>query len=136
MYLVDTSVWINFLRGTKNKAVTRLHQIMNDQIPFGITGIIYQELLQGVSSELEFQKLKNYFSTQRFFHPKSPTDSYAHAAAIYFACRQTGVTVRSTLDCLITQICLEHQLMLLHSDKDFERIQKIKPDLRLSSTED
>ncbi len=131
MYLVDTSVWIDFLRGTNTLAVQRLFRIIEDQIPFGITGVIYQELLQGAASKFQFEQLETYFSTQRFYHPISPIESYAKAAEIYFACRQAGVTVRSTLDCLIAQVCIEHQLLLLHSDKDFDRIQKVVPALQL-----
>jgi hypothetical protein len=60
-----------------------------------------------------------YFSSQRFFHPKDPVESYARAARIYFACCRKGITVRSTIDCLIAQIALEHDLFLLHNDSDF-----------------
>lgn len=133
MYLIDTSVWIDFLRGTNTKAVQRLLQIIEEPILFGITGVIYQELLQGARSEAQFKQLQDYFSTQRFFHVQSEEKSYGAAAQIYFACRQTGITVRSTLDCLIAQICLEHNLILLHSDQDFDRIQRVQKNLKLES---
>lgn len=131
MYLIDTSVWIDFLRGTNTKAVQRLFRIIEERAVFGITGVVYQELLQGAGSQKQFEQLQAYFSTQRFFNPRSEKESYASAAEIYFACRQAGVTIRSTLDCLIAQVCIEHDLILLHSDKDFERIQIIKEDLKL-----
>lgn len=131
MYLIDTSVWIDFLRSTNTLAVRRLFRMIEEQIPFGITGVIYQELLQGAASKSQFEQLQAYFSTQRFYHPISPIESYAKAAEMYFACRQAGVTVRSTLDCLIAQISIENQLILLHSDKDFDRIQKTVPALQL-----
>ena len=60
-----------------------------------------------------------YLSSQRFFHPKDPVESYARAAHIYFAYRKKEITVRSTIDCLIVQIALEHDLFLLHNDSDF-----------------
>ena len=133
MYLVDTSVWIDFLRGTHTQAVSRLNQIIEAEIPFGITGVIYQEILQGAASPAQFEQLRTYFSTQRFFDPRFEKYSYAAAAQLYFTCRQNGITIRSTLDCLIAQICLEHGLILLNSDKDFERISTIQSDLRLES---
>lgn len=133
MYLVDTSVWINFLRGTNTQAVQRLFQIIEKQILFGITGVIYQEILQGAASNSQFKQLQAYFSTQRFFNLRSEKNSYEAAAEIYFACRQSGIAIRSTLDCLITQVCIEHDLILLHSDKDFERIQTIQRNLKLES---
>ena len=58
-------------------------------------------------------------SGQQLFHPKDPVESYAQAARIYFACCRKGITVRSTIDCLIAQIALEHDLFLLHNDSDF-----------------
>ena len=70
MYLVDTSGWIDFLRRTNTKAVRCLFRIIEDQIGFGITGVIYQEVLQGATSAAQFEQLRLYFSTQRFFYPK------------------------------------------------------------------
>ena len=119
MILVDTSVLIDLFKGEANSAVDHLHSIIRQQVPFGITSVIYQEVLQGAKTEKEFNSLHEYLSTQRFFHPKDPLSSYAAAADIYYSCRRKGVTIRSTIDCLIAQIALEHKLLLLHSDKDF-----------------
>ncbi len=131
MYLVDTSVWIDFLRNRHTKAVGRLRAILDDQIVFGISGVIYQELLQGAASKMDFLRLKAYFGSQRFFHPKDLKSTFLNAAHLYFDCRQAAITIRSTIDCLIAQIAMEHGLILLHSDRDYERIQKVRPELRL-----
>ena len=119
MILVDTSVLIDLFKGNKNKAVAAFHVLIQRQIPFGITSVIYQEILQGAKTEKEYVSLKDYLSTQRFFHPKDPLSSYADAAEIFFLCRRKGITIRSTIDCLIAQIAREHDLLLLHNDKDF-----------------
>lgn len=97
------------------------------EMPFGITSFIYQEVLQGAGSEKEYRKLKTYLSTQRFYHPEDPVDSYQSAAQIYFKCRRKGISVRSTIDCLIAQITLEQNLILLHNDKDFDAISTVVP---------
>jgi len=94
-------------------------------MPFGITSIIYQEILQGASTRKEYITLDAYLSTQRFFHPKDQLASYAGAADIYFTCRKQGITIRSTIDCLIGQIALEHELFLLHNDKDFDAMASV-----------
>ena len=99
-------------------------------LPFGITAFIYQELLQGAASDQEYEMMKRFLSTQRFYHPLDPVDSFADAARIYFDCRCKGITIRSTIDCLIAQIALEHDLLLLHNDKDFLSIQTVFPELR------
>jgi len=57
--------------------------------------------------------------TQRFYHLNDPVDSFAKAARIYFNCQKQGITIRSTIDCLIAQTALEHDLFLLHNDNDF-----------------
>ncbi|PKN61323.1 MAG: VapC toxin family PIN domain ribonuclease [Deltaproteobacteria bacterium HGW-Deltaproteobacteria-15] len=130
MILVDTSVLIDFFRGLTNTPVDSFRRVLTQEMPFGITSFIYQELLQGTGSEKEYRKLKAYLSTQRFYHPHDPVDSYHSAALIYFKCRKKGISVRSTIDCLIAQITLEHNLILLHNDKDFHAISSVVP-LRL-----
>ncbi len=119
MVLVDTSVLIDLFKGNDNEAVRSFKEIIQHQVPFGITSIIYQEVLQGVRTKKEFDILNEYLSTQRFFNPKDQLASYASAAEIYYLCRKKGITIRSTIDCLIAQIALEHKLLLLHNDKDF-----------------
>ena len=49
------------------------------------------------------------------------------AARIYFDLKQMGRTIRSTLDCCIAQLCLEHEAMLLHNDRDFDAIATVRP---------
>jgi len=69
--------------------------------------------------------LKSYLETQIFYIPKNPIESFAQAAQLYRNCRTKGITPRSTIDCLIVQIAIEHDLFLLHNDKDFERIAEV-----------
>lgn len=125
MILVDTSVLIDFFRGSKNKAIDVFRSILHEGFPFGITSVILQEVLQGAKDEEEFSTLQKYLSTQRFYHPLDPVLTYRDAARIYFDCRRKGITVRSTIDCLIAQIAMENNLYLLHNDKDFDAIATI-----------
>lgn len=131
MYLVDTSVWISYLREEQNTAVVYLKNLLKKSQPIGITSLIYQEILQGASLEKDFLRLANYFGTQLFYHPLHPITSYENAAHLYFACRKQGIMIRSTVDCLIAQIAIEHDLELLHNDKDFEKISKVATNLNL-----
>lgn len=131
MYLIDTSIWISYLKGEKNAGVDYLKDILAKRSAFGITSVIYQEILQGVYSEKDFNELKEYFETQEFYHPKDPILTYEFAASLYFRCRKKGLTIRSTIDCLIASIAIEHDLLLLHNDKNFEEIAKIIPELNL-----
>lgn len=122
MYLVDTSVWIDYLGGAETEIAGRFAEVLDLGYPFGITGVIYQEVLQGVSSEEEFDRLSEYLGTQRFYHPQDPVASYGEAARLYFRCRRARITVRSATDCLIARIAIEHELVLLHNDSDFDNM--------------
>lgn len=127
MILVDTSVLIDFFKGTKNEASQKLRTVLQRGMPFGITSFIFQEVLQGAASEKEYSILDSYLRTQRFYHLKDPVDSFARAARIHMDCRKKGITVRSTIDCLIVETALEHDLFLLHNDSDFTAIARVVP---------
>lgn len=131
MVLVDTSVLIDFLKDIDNSATEKFNTLEENKIPFGITSLIYQEVLQGASSENAFNSLKEYLSSQTFYDPIDLNLEAELAAKIYFKCRKSGITVRSTIDCSIVQTCLTHNLYLLHNDSDFTSIKKIVKDLKI-----
>jgi hypothetical protein len=131
LFLVDTSVWIDYLRDIPTASVEKFQRILDEGGRFGITSAIFQEVLQGAESESAFARLQAFLGEQVFYHPQDLVLSYAEAARIYARCRRAGITVRSTIDCLIAQIAVEHRLLLLHSDKDFDRIATMVPDLEI-----
>jgi predicted nucleic acid-binding protein len=132
MYLVDTSVWVDFFRNRATQAVARFEEILDENIPYGITSVIYQEVLQGADSPRDFSTLQTYLASQKFYHPIDPILSYAQAAELYFQCRRQGITVRGTIDCLIAQIAIEQKLRLLHSDRDFTKMTTVAKNLKLA----
>jgi predicted nucleic acid-binding protein len=132
LYLVDTSVWIDYLEGAETEIAERFSEVLDRGYPFGITAVIYQEVLQGVSSQGEFDRLSEYLGSQRFYHAEDPIGSYREAARLYLRCRRAGVTVRSATDCLIAQVAIENDLLLLHGDQDFERMVQVVPELQLA----
>ncbi len=125
MILVDTSVLIDFFKGVDNSATIKLIEIIEKNIPFGITSLIYQEVLQGAKTVAEFKLLHEYLSSQTFFHPVDQVTSYENSAKIFFDLRRKGFTVRSSIDCFIAQIAKEQNLFLLHNDRDFIQICKL-----------
>jgi predicted nucleic acid-binding protein len=131
VYLVDTSVWIDSLRQRDNPPVRFFRRLLDQNVPYGITGVIYQEVLQGARSPKDFETLQDYLGSQRFYHPLDLVASHAEAARIFRKCRSEGITIRSTIDCLIAQIAIEHDLMLLHNDRDFTCIAQVAPTLHL-----
>jgi predicted nucleic acid-binding protein len=131
MILVDTSVWIDYFKGNPTEGVAKLAQALDEEKPCGLSSAIYQEILQGADSEFSFARFNRYLSSQLLFHPAHPLKSFADAAQIYLRCRRAGYTIRSTIDCLIAQIAIENDLWLLHSDKDFDYIAAVIPELRI-----
>ncbi len=119
MYLIDTSVWIDYINGTEAEHVDFLDQLLSNPLAFGLNGLIYMEILQGAKNRQAFEQFKQYFSGQRFYHFQDTQKSHATAAQIYFDCRRKGITIRSTVDCLIAQCAIDNKLILLHNDKDF-----------------
>lgn len=131
MILVDTSVLISLLKNHKNKATEKFEKILQGKIPFGINNYIYQEILQGAKSEHEFNLLKEYLGSQKFYNLKNGSKSYEDAAKIYFKCKKAGYTVKSTIDLLIVQTAIENNLSLLHDDADYTNIARIIGELQL-----
>lgn len=123
MYLVDTSVLIDFLKGREIKQSKKLEKIIRHQIPFGISIFTYQELLQGAKNIKEYEKLKRYLSTQKIYYPTHET--FDAAAHLFFTCRKKGITIRGTIDTLIATTAMENSLILLCSDSDFEHMTKV-----------
>jgi predicted nucleic acid-binding protein len=127
MVLVDTSILIDFLRGADNAAVGRFQYILDNTIPFGISPLTYLEVLQGTRTDKDYATVKSYLETHRFFGLLDEKESYAAAARIYFDCRRKGITINSTVDCMIAQTAIENDLTLLHNDADYDRIRKVAP---------
>lgn len=121
MILVDSTVWIDFLRGTPSVSRKRLHQLIEQEEDLCLTGIHLTEILQGIRSDIEFERTRRYLSAFPVFPVREP-DTYIHAARIYRACRQKGETVRKTVDCLIAAVAIENNLTLFHHDRDFTKI--------------
>lgn len=133
VYLIDTSVWIDYFQQRDTEASTHFLEILNRGHPYGITSVVYQEVLQGADSERDLIRLAAYLSTQRFYHPRHPVASYEAAARLFFRCRRKGVTIRSTIDCLIAQVAIENELYLVHNDRDFDHIARVIPALRIAA---
>jgi predicted nucleic acid-binding protein len=129
--LVDTSVMIGYLKGSKGDIFDKLDEIIDKDIPFGINSYIYQELLQGSKNEKEYSRLQEYLRTLPFYDLKNGKVSFEKAAYLYLICRKNGVTIRSTIDLLIAETAIENDLYLLHNDKDFTYLGKVVKELKI-----
>ena len=118
MVLVDSSVWIDYFGATLNPKVNQLDIILDHQDVL-VGDLVMAEVLQGIRSDREFHIVRQSFS---ILEQVSLIDPFlaVKCAQNYRILRQLGVTIRKTVDCVIATWCVEHQVPLLHSDKDFE----------------
>ena len=119
--LVDTSVWIDYFNGYASAQAERLEQAIANGEPIAIPGLVLTEILLGLKSEAEALRITSILEAFDFINGPDYSD-YLEAARIYRACRSKGYTVRSTVDCLIAQLCLRDSLPLLCKDRDFYAI--------------
>ncbi len=132
-YLVDTSVWIDYLNDVPDPHVRFLNELLEPPSPVVLTATVLQEVLQGTRDEATFRRYHAFFASQPFIFPLDRLESHIEAARIYQRCRRAGITIRSTIDCLIARITIEHDAVLLHNDEDFRRIARIEHRLRETS---
>ncbi|GAA5523408.1 PIN domain nuclease [Aliifodinibius salicampi] len=120
MILVDTSVWIDYFNGIENKQTESLDQILSEQTVL-VGDIILTEILQGFVNEKEFRLAKQALDPLDCIHLGGKSLAIKAASNFRFL-RSKGVTIRKTVDMLIGSWCIEHEVELLHNDKDFDQI--------------
>ena len=131
MILVVTSVLIDFLKGVRNHRTKLFEAVLKQNLPFGIASYTYQEVLQGARDRQEYDRLREYLSTQKIYFLPETIEAYEKAARLFFNLRRQGLTIRSTIDVLIARIAIEHDLFLLHNDRDFDAISEKNADLKI-----
>lgn len=128
---VDTSVWSLALRRDSppaDPAVEILRQALMEGDTVVTTGIVLQELLQGFSGPKDQKRIIERLRVLPLLHPTR--DTYIEAARLRNTCRRRGVQL-GTIDALIAQLCIEHEIALLTTDKDFVHAARFVP-LRLA----
>ncbi|MEB3214830.1 MAG: PIN domain nuclease [Nostocales cyanobacterium 94392] len=122
MLLIDTSVWISVFRDRTGQVRQKLETLIDDRDVF-LSRFTQLELLQGSLNEKEWTLLSTYLEVQDYI--ELTNDSWQAAARIFYDLRRQGLTVRSPIDCCIAQVALENNLLLIHNDRDFERIAQV-----------
>ena len=118
MILVDSSVWIDYFRGSATPSAEKLDTLLGTE-PLAIGDLIVVEVLQRFVEEKDFNQAKKLLTSLVL------VDLGGHSIAIqaaknYRALRAKGVTIRKTIDTVIATRCIEDGYTLLHNDQDFE----------------
>ena len=117
MILVDTSIWIELLATKPRNAIRE-----EDLLRFVTCGPVVQEVLQGLRPGLQTDAFRTAFLAIPVLCDPLPLRLYVSAAEIYRLGRRRGITIRSSADCLIAAIAIDHGVPVWHRDRDFSAI--------------
>ena len=118
MTLVDSSVWIDYFRGTSTAQTDRLDQLLGTE-PLVIGDIVLAEVLQGFANDRDFNQAHRLMTSLAVVDIGGQ-DVAIQAAWNFRSLRARGITIRKTIDTLIATRCIENGLALLYSDRDFD----------------
>jgi len=122
MVLVDTTIWIDFFAGRNEPHVATLQELIENEEDLSLCGVILAEALQGIRSDKDFIKTKEYLGDLIVLPMRQAT--FLRAAEIYRSLRKKGITIRKPVDCMIASVAMEYDIHLLHNDRDFDHIAK------------
>jgi predicted nucleic acid-binding protein len=118
---VDTSVWIEVFRKRSQFDLTSVVGL--DEVVTCLP--VIQEVLQGFLDERAFRIARDaMFALPILESPVSP-GVYEEAVQLYRSARRVGVTVRSSVDCLIAACAIRHGIPVLHRDRDFSLLARV-----------
>jgi predicted nucleic acid-binding protein len=119
---VDTSVWSLALRRDTPAAVPEVHVLVRaleaDEAIL-TTGLVLQELLQGFSGPRAREQIVERFAALPLLVPDRR--DHVDAAELRNKCRRGGVQI-GTIDALLAQLCIRHDLTMLATDRDFRNM--------------
>ncbi len=122
MILVDSSVWIDYLKGTITAQTEKLDRLLGHQ-PLAIGDLILIEVLQGFVDERDFNIARKMLTTLTVVE-LGGQEIAIQAVKNFRTLRKNGVTVRKTIDTVIATRCIESGYDLLHNDRDFDPFAK------------
>lgn len=122
MILVDSSVWVDYFKGTITAQTTRLDGLLGNE-PLAIGDLILTEVLQGFDDERDFHQARRMLTTLLVVE-LGGQDVAIQAAKNFRILRRKGATVRKTIDTVIATRCIESGYELLHNDRDFDAFAK------------
>jgi predicted nucleic acid-binding protein len=128
MILVDTSIWIDLLARKPRQAVQE-----EDLLSFTTCGPIVQEVFQGLRAGPQSDAFRAAFLAIPVLCDPIPLSLFISAAEIYREGRRRGITIRSSVDCLIAAIAIDRGVPLWHRDRDFSAIARYTPLISVQS---
>jgi predicted nucleic acid-binding protein len=119
--LVDTSVWIEVLRARRPLDL----ESVVDFDDVAICLPVIQEVLQGFRDEAAYRRARESMLSLPIVESPLAEDVFVEAVDLYRSARRAGVTVRSSVDCLIAACAIRHDLEVMHRDRDYAALAEV-----------
>jgi predicted nucleic acid-binding protein len=130
LILVDTSAWIELFR--RRPRFDFASRVDLDEVVLCLP--VLQEVLQGIDGERPYRLVRESLLSLPMVESPLSLDVVELAVALFRTARRGGLTVRSSVDCLIAACALRHDLTVLHLDRDFDLLARVSP-LRVRTLE-
>ena len=121
MILADTSAWIEVLRGRRRESFRSF--AASDEIVTCLP--VIQEVLQGLGDPLAYGLAREGFAEVRVLEDPLQRIVFDEAVELFRSARRAGVTVRSSVDCLIAACAIRNHATVLHVDRDFVNLARV-----------
>ena len=121
MVLVDTSVWIEVF---KRRQPLDLEALVDFEEVVTCLPVI-QETLQGFREEGAFRIAREALLSLPIVESPLLAGVFEEAMGLYRSARRGGLTIRSSVDCLIAACALRHDLEVFHRDRDFPALSAV-----------
>lgn len=122
MVLVDSSVWI-----LADKRRISLSQFLPEDEVVATCPMIVQEVLRGARNPTHYEAVRQALLDTQVLDSPTPFQRFEEAARVFLACRDAGVTPRSSVDCLVVATAIAYDVPLVHNDRDFEHVARVLP---------
>jgi len=117
MIFVDSSVWIDYFCGRDTPEANILDSNLGVR-PVAVGDLVLTEVLQGFRTDRDYRTARALMEELTVFDMLGRTMA-VKSAENFRKLRKKGITIRKTADVIIATFCIEHELPLLFSDKDF-----------------
>ena len=121
MYLVDTSVWVEVFRKPSRLRLTDLLDL--EEVVTCLP--IIQETLQGFRQEPAYRTAREAMLSLPCVESPLRGEVFEEAVSLHRAGRRAGLTIRSSVDCLIAACAIRHGLTVFHHDRDFDLLSAV-----------
>jgi predicted nucleic acid-binding protein len=123
--LVDSTVCIDFFGGKETAQTIKLEQCLRNHDEVCYCGFVLIEVLQGIRDERQFIATKRQFENLTYLEDDRST--FELGATIYRELRRNGITIRNSVDCMISAVVIQHGVNFLENDRDYQFIDQFFP---------